>query len=100
MNKYIKKTVWWFFGILCVLIGLYPLVYLQTNREFGLLASKSQELFSNQLWNIAFYGHITGGGIALLIGWTQFSSKLRKRRLKLHRTIREIYLVAALISVG
>jgi uncharacterized membrane protein len=98
MTNFLKKTVWWVFGILCVLIGVYPLVYLQANREFGLLASKSQELLSDQLWNIAFYGHITGGGIALLIGWTQFSSKLRKRRLKIHRLIGKNYLVASLIS--
>lgn len=68
------------------------------DRNFGLLASKTQELLTNQIWNVGFYGHIVLGGIALLIGWTQFSAKLRRKRIKLHRTIGKIYVFSVLIS--
>ena len=68
------------------------------DRHFGLLSSKTQELLINQIWNTGFYGHITLGGIALLIGWTQFSSKIRRKRTKLHRTIGKIYIFSVLIS--
>jgi uncharacterized membrane protein len=98
MKKIFKNTAWWIFAGLSVLIGLYPLVYFSVDRQFGLLASKSQELLTNLPWNIGFYGHITLGGLALLIGWTQFNKKLRLRKIKLHRNIGKIYFIAAIIS--
>ncbi|CAL2077848.1 conserved membrane protein of unknown function [Tenacibaculum sp. 190524A02b] len=93
-----KKLLWILFGILCSLIGLYPITYFLIDRKFGLLASKSTELLSDNVWNIAFYAHIILGGLALLIGWLQFNKKLRKRNIKLHRLIGKIYTIAVLIS--
>jgi uncharacterized membrane protein len=80
------------------MIGLYPISYFLVDREFGLLSSKSQELLADQLWNMAFYPHIVFGGIALLIGWTQFSNSLRKKRIGLHRSLGKVYLVSVLLS--
>ena len=36
--------------------------------------------------------------MALLSGWRQFSSKLRQRRLKLHRNMGKVYMVAVWLS--
>ncbi|CAM1360920.1 DUF2306 domain-containing protein [Tenacibaculum xiamenense] len=94
MLKASKITV----AILSSLIGLYPIIYFLIDRKFGLLSSKSTELLSDVLWNIMFYGHITLGGIALLIGWLQFSRRLRKRRMKTHKLIGKIYTVSVIIS--
>ena len=93
-----KKASWITAGILSTLIGLYPIIYFLIDRKFGLLSSKSTELLSDNLWNIGFYGHIILGGLALLIGWLQFSHKLRRKNIKLHRTIGKIYVVSVLIS--
>lgn len=93
-----KKASWILISIMATLIGMYPLIYFLVDRRFGLLASKSAELLSDTVWNIAFYGHILLGGLALLIGWLQFSSKLRKRRMHTHRTIGKTYVIAVLIS--
>ena len=93
-----KKASWITIGILSTLVGLYPLIYFLNDREFGLLSSKSAELLSDNLWNIAFYGHIILGGLALFIGWVQFSEKWRKKNIKFHKTIGKIYVVAVLIS--
>ena len=98
MNKIISRAFWWMFSILCVLVGLYPVIYFIVDRHFGLLSSKTQELLTNTIWNAGFYGHIIPGGIALLIGWTQFSTQLSKKRLRLHRTIGKIYVFSVLIS--
>ena len=98
MKKIINNTSRWVFNCLCILIGLYPIIYFLIDRRFGLLASKSQELLSHQWWNLGFYGHIVLGGIALLIGWAQFSSNLRRKRKGLHRVIGKIYITAVLIS--
>lgn len=93
-----NKVAWFVFVTLAICIGLYPLFYLFVDREFGLLASKSESLLSNVVWNIGFYGHIMFGGIALLIGWMQFSKKMRTRHLNRHRLVGKIYVVSAIIS--
>jgi hypothetical protein len=84
--------------VLAVLVGLYPGIYFLIDREFGLLNSKEDELLRNVFWNAAFYTHIILGGLSLLIGWSQFNSKLRHDRLSLHRIIGKTYVVSALIS--
>lgn len=99
-----KKVSWVLFGILSTVIGLYPLLYLFLDRNFsienniGLLSTKSVEILSDTLWNICFYGHISFGGIALLIGWVQFSKKLRAKNIGLHKKIGKTYVVAVIIS--
>lgn len=93
-----KKASWIIVGILATLISFYPITYFFIDRRFGLLSSKSAELLNELVWNISFYGHITLGGIALLVGWLQFSNKLRERKRGLHRNIGKIYMITALLS--
>ena len=93
-----NKVVWIVFAFLAISIGLYPLMYLFISSEFGLLASKTAELLSNTVWRIGFYGHIAFGGLALLTGWSQFSKRLRAKRLGMHRNLGKIYTVSVLIS--
>ncbi|QNR84726.1 DUF2306 domain-containing protein [Pedobacter riviphilus] len=94
----VKKGLWILFATFALLIGLYPMIYFLMDRKFGLLNSKSVELLANTFWNIGFYMHIIFGGIALLIGWTQFSPKMRNRRMALHRKLGKVYVVAVLLS--
>lgn len=89
---------WFFFGLFAVLIGLYPIIYFLVERRFGLLGSKPAWLLSSIFWNMGFYLHIIFGGIALLIGWGQFSTKLRLKYLAMHRNIGKVYVVAAIVS--
>ena len=93
-----KKISWIIFGFLSIVVGLYPIIYFLIDSQFGLLSSKSAEILSDNLWNIAFYVHIVLGGLALLIGWLQFSPKLRKTNIKLHRIIGKTYVISVLIS--
>lgn len=93
-----KKIFKILIAITAILVGLYPFIYFFIDRKFGLLQSKSEALLNNFLWNTGFYVHIILGGIALLIGWTQFGAKRRNRNLKLHRQIGKVYVVAALLS--
>ena len=94
----LNKLKWILFGVLAIAIGLYPVVYLLTDEPVGILTSKSAELLSNKFWRIGFYAHIIPGGIALLTGWTQFSPRIRAKRLALHRLLGKIYVGAALIG--
>ena len=93
-----KKVLRIIIAVLATIVGLYPFIYFFINRKFGLLQTKSELLLTNVFWNIGFYLHIILGGIALLIGWIQFSEKLRIKKIKLHRQIGKVYVIIALIS--
>lgn len=93
-----KKTGWIIFASMALAIGFYPMLYFLIDRNFGLLSTKSPVLLSNLYWNIGFYTHILGGGIALLVGWTQFVPQWRNRYVALHRKLGKTYLVAVLLS--
>ncbi len=85
-----KKTLWVLFVLSALSIGFYPGIYFVVDRKFGLLSTKTEALLANTGWNIGFYVHILAGGLALLLGWSQFSSRLRNHSLSLHRSIGKI----------
>ena len=91
----IKKVSFFLFAFLAIAIGLYPLSYLVFGNN---LNSKSQELLASVFWNVNFYTHISLGGIALLVGWSQFSEKFRKKNIRLHRVIGKVYVGSVLLS--
>ncbi len=91
------KLKWLLFGVLAVGVGLYPALYFLEGFQGGLLNSKSEELL-NSFWIKAFYVHIIPGGMALLVGWPQFSVRLRKNRMALHRVLGKMYMIAVAFS--
>lgn len=93
-----KQVSWYLFAFLAVVIGLYPVLYFILDREFGLLSSKSKALLNSQLWNAGFYTHIVLGGLALSLGWVQFSARFRARNIRLHRLMGKGYVFSALAS--
>lgn len=92
-----NRVAWFVFVGLAIIIGLYPLLYLFSG-EFGLLISKSESLRANLFYMIGFYGHILFGGLALSIGWSQFSKRIREANLRRHRIIGKVYIIAVLVS--
>lgn len=89
---------WILFALLCVSIGVYPLLYLLGSGKIALLESKSDALLSNAGWRVGFYAHIVAGGIALMIGWTQFVKSWRTRYPHVHRSLGKLYIIAVCIS--
>ncbi len=61
---------------------------------------KKQEVVFNVFWRTAFYIHITGGMIALLLGPFQFVKRIRNKFIKWHRTLGKIYLASILFLAG
>jgi len=94
----VRKISFVLFAVLCVSIGFYPLIYALLDGNFGLLQSKSPDLLNSNLWNIAFYTHISFGGFALLIGWLQFVKRIRIKNVGIHRTIGKLYVITVLAS--
>lgn len=93
-----KKIGWILFGFFSIGIGLYPSLYGLVDMSQGFLGWKSAELLNDKIWNWLFYQHISFGAISLLTGWTQFSSKLRRRNINWHRILGKTYVIAALLS--
>lgn len=93
-----KKISWAFLVILAIIVGFYPVIYFVIDRRFGLLQSKSNEVLASNFWNLGFYMHIILGGLALLIGWTQFTTRFRNKNLKMHRQLGKIYVISVLLS--
>ena len=98
MSSLANNISWFVFGFLATGVAFYPVGYLITNEKINLLQSKSDALLADSYWQTGFYAHIVFGGIALLVGWSQFSSKLRAIRLKLHKTLGKIYVVSVILS--
>jgi uncharacterized membrane protein len=98
MKKIAFILLWLVFGGLSIAIGLHPLKYLQASKPILLLLSKSATLLSSNFYMICFYVHIIFGGIALMIGWLQFSKKLQTQYPKIHRWIGKTYIMSVAIS--
>jgi hypothetical protein len=92
-----KKLLWTVVVMLAILVGTIPITYLIYGINEGYLELKSQEVKSSITWKVFLYTHIVSGGIAILIGWIQFSKKLIEKRLNWHRTIGKFYLTTSLI---
>jgi uncharacterized membrane protein len=93
-----KKISWALFAFFAILIGIMPFIILIKGMKFGIEETKDITLYANLFWKISFYTHIPFGGLSLLIGWTQFSPKLREKYLNWHRAIGKIYVVSFLLT--
>lgn len=98
-SSFTSYLAWVPFALLAILVGLYPLTYfLLDMKSHGLLSAKPKEVLNTPFYLLVFYIHISCGGLALLIGWAQFSERLRVKRMKLHRSIGKVYVLAVLFS--
>lgn len=95
-----KKILWVLFALFSMLIGLYPVQYLLNEGNSGILKDKPDWLLNSEFYKISFYIHIVLGGLALLIGWVQFSTKLRRNKPHVHQFIGKVYVLSALLSAG
>ncbi|MEQ8417302.1 MAG: DUF2306 domain-containing protein [Imperialibacter sp.] len=97
MNKRNKIILWGLLVFLSISVAGYAFSYLSFTPDRGFPAQKPEALRTSVFWLLAFYTHISFGGIALLTGVFQFSEKLRKR-VMLHRTLGKIYLISILLG--
>lgn len=89
------------FGVIAffaISIGLYPILYYVADMSQGFFSQKTADILASTTWQVAFYTHITFGGISLLTGWSQFSKTIRDRRLGLHRMLGKIYVISVALS--
>src|ERR1700683_1718589 len=94
-----KSLPWITVAILATMTGLYPVFYyVARSVNPGILGGKSADLLASYFYRGSFYTHITFGGFALLIGWMQFSKKIRAWNINLHRGLGKAYMTAVALS--
>ena len=93
-----RAPYWIPLAILCVIVGAYPIVYLLADGKIGLLQIKSEDLMINLWWRLGFYAHIVCGGVALLVGWSQFVKSWRDRFPRVHRVVGKLYVLMVCVS--
>lgn len=81
-----------------LMVAAYPLLFFVADGKVGILQMKSDNLLRNPVWKLFFYLHISFGGLALLVGWMQFSYWLRQRKKRLHRAIGKLYVFSVWMS--
>ncbi len=90
-----KRVLLAFFAIS---IGLYPVLYLFFGKKFGILNLKSDDLWSQTIYQTGFYTHIVFGGISLILGWAQFIPVWRSKYPKVHRNMGKGYVAGAVLA--
>jgi len=95
--RLLKKTGFFIFVVLIIIVGFYPLIYFFELTQ-GLLSTKSKETLADIFWRRMFNLHIGGGGLALLFGWPQFNKKWRSSKPVIHRNIGKVYVAAVSVS--
>lgn len=91
---------WFIFIFFAIGVGLYPFGYVISDvlAENGLLSQKPAEIATDSIWYTAFMVHILFGGLSLLLGWSQFSKRIRAKNLGLHRNLGKAYVISVLLS--
>jgi uncharacterized membrane protein len=81
-------------GFAFLLFGI-TFMYWNFRPDVSFLQTKQDVVF-NPIWRTAFYIHIFGGMLAIVLGPLQFIKWLRSNNLVLHRIIGKIYVSAIL----
>lgn len=88
----IKKWSFRVLSALAILVALYGFTFMFLPDD--VVPSEIRERFTTYPW--AGYGHVFGGGLALLLGPIQFSPWLRRKHIVWHRWLGRGYAVAVL----
>ena len=91
------RKVVWIIILLALLVSVMSFMYLFDGVNEGYLELKSKEVLKSRLWWSFLYTHIVTVGIAIVIGWIQFSKRMQTTYVKWHRTLGKIYVVMTLL---
>lgn len=89
--RYRLQWAWWVMTVLAVAIAGYAFVYPFADKMGD---PAMREKFAGM--PLAAWGHMIGGGIALLIGPFQFKKSIRRRSIKWHRVLGRVYLICVI----
>jgi uncharacterized membrane protein len=96
------RTGWWWFALSALAVAVFaPLPYALNSLTD--LAGQQQELALNYVdrptaVQVAFYVHVTFGGLALLLSPLQFATRVRTRAPQVHRAVGRVVLAAIALA--
>ena len=90
-----RKGSW---GLMTVLAGLVAAYAFMLVAMPGLRPPFAEALFSEK--SLRTFGHLGAGGVAIVTGAVQFSTRMRFQSPHLHRLLGKVYIAAVLISGG
>ena len=99
MEKVLFRVGWGLIAGLAIFFFATTTIYFSVADDINFLSVK-QDVVHNVLWRSAFYIHITGGMLALLVGPFQFIRRLRRRQRSLHRNLGKVYMASILFLAG
>lgn len=96
-----QKVIFWILVLLAIFIGIYALVGYGLSDIGAAGFAKTKENFGIKLsamWHIMLIIHAVAGGMAILIGWTQFVGSWLERHRQLHRSIGKLYIISVMFA--
>jgi len=99
LQKMIFKLGWGAMTAASIFLFAITSLYFSFRSDFNFLLVKQDVVF-NVFWRTAFYVHITGGMVALIIAPFQFLKPLRRNRMTLHRNLGKAYIGSILFVAG
>jgi uncharacterized membrane protein len=78
-----------------ILLFTITFMYWNFRPDVNFLLTK-QDLVGDPIWRSAFYMHIFGGMLAIILGPVQFVKYVRRKNLNLHRALGKTYVTAIL----
>jgi uncharacterized membrane protein len=99
LQKIILRLGWGTITVFAIILFYTTAFYFSFRSDIHFLKEKQDVVF-NVFWRTAFYIHITGGMLAIVLGPFQFLRQFRNRNFKVHRLMGKIYLAAILFLAG
>jgi uncharacterized membrane protein len=93
--KFISRIPFMVMTGFAVLLFAITFMYWNFRPDVNFLLTK-QDLVGNPVWRTAFYIHIFGGMLAIILGPVQFVKYIRRKSSDLHRALGKTYVAAIL----
>src|SRR5262245_64597147 len=95
IGGFLKEVGGWIFFLICAFYAFYAFYMgiIEILFQLGLVADARPRAVP-----FMFIIHALSGGVALISGPLQFNRRILSKKLKLHRVVGRIYVVAILIS--
>ena len=98
MNTVLRRLPFGIFALLAIGVGLAAVLPYATFDPANFNNATRRFAIETPLRQLNLYLHAFGGGLALLLGVTQFMTRLRVRRPVLHRWLGRVYLIAVTLA--
>ncbi len=99
MKRVVQIILWGIVVLLAIRLVAIAVPYFGFQSDYEFLVVK-QDMLHNLTWVIAFYVHLAGGAVAVLMGTALFFTKWIKPSSRTHKIMGKIYFIAIMFFGG